>query len=179
MEQYLQIQKPELEYTYEFEVNQISLMSECLEAHGFAIIKDVLPTELVDSLKQAVFDGTDPKGELEPGQSRTRHAWVESGPGAWQLLEYEPFMKVHRHLIGANELTVHRSAAIIRMPGSQPVGWHTDWCGFSTDTPKNSGDVLNRGLWPLGQMVLLDGFSSGTRWFMCDCGFPRGELGGT
>ena len=157
MEQYLQIQKPELEYTYEFEVNQISLMSECLEAHGFAIIKDVLPTELVDSLKQAVFDGTDPKGELEPGQSRTRHAWVESGPGAWQLLEYEPFMKVHRHLIGADELTVTRSAAIIRMPGSQPVGWHTDWCGFSTDTPKNSGDVLNRGLWPSGKWFYLTG----------------------
>ena len=157
MKEYLEIQKPELDYTYEFAVDQLSLMSECLEAHGFAIIKDVLPPELVESAKQAVFDGTDPKRELEPGQSRTRHVWIESGPGAWQLLEYEPFMRIHRHLIGAEELTLHRSAAIIRMPGSQPVGWHTDWCGFSTGAPKNSGDVLNRGLWPSGKWFYLTG----------------------
>ncbi|RKU38866.1 hypothetical protein C6496_05020 [Candidatus Poribacteria bacterium] len=157
MKEYLEIQKPELGYTYEFGVNQIPLMSECLEAHGFAIIKDVLPPELVDGLKQAVFDGTDPNRELKSGESRTRHAWIESGPGAWQLLEYEPFMKIHRHLIGTDEMTVHRSAAIIRMPGSQPVSWHTDWCGFSTDTPKNSGDVLNRGLWPSGKWFYLTG----------------------
>ena len=100
MEHYLRIEKPELAYTYEFEMDQLSQMSECLEAHGFAIIKDVLPDGLVDSLKQAVFDGTDPNRELEHGQSRTRHAWIESGAGAWQLLEYEPFMKIHRHLIG-------------------------------------------------------------------------------
>ena len=86
---YLEIQKPELGYTYEFEVDQLSEMSECVEAHGFAIVKDVLPPELVESLKQAVFDGTDPNRELEHGQSRTRHAWVESGPGAWQLLGYD------------------------------------------------------------------------------------------
>ncbi len=157
MKEYLEIQKPELGYTYEFGVDQLSLMSECLEAHGFAIIKDILSPELVGGLKQGVFDGTDPKRELKPGESRTRHAWIESGPGAWQLLEYAPFMKIHRHLIGTEEMTVHRSAAIIRMPRSQPVAWHTDWCGFSTDTPKNSGDVLNRGLWPSGKWFYLTG----------------------
>ena len=26
-------------YTYEFETNQLSLMSECLEAHGFAVME--------------------------------------------------------------------------------------------------------------------------------------------
>ena len=109
MENYLQIQKPELEYTYEFEIGQLDLMSECLEAHGFAIIKDVLPDGLIDSLKQAVFDGTDAKRELQPRQSRTRHAWIESGSGAWQLLEYEPFMQIHRHLIGTEQLTINRS----------------------------------------------------------------------
>jgi len=154
---YLQIQKRELGYTYEFEVTQLDLMSECLEAHGFAIIKDVLPDQMIDRLKQAVFDGTDPQRALQAGQSRTRHAWIESGPGAWQLLEYEPFMQVHRHLIGTDQLTVHRSAAIIRMPGSQPVAWHTDWCGFSNRRPKNSGDVLNRGLWPSGKWFYLTG----------------------
>ena len=32
-------------------------MSECLDVHGFAIIKDVLSEELIDVLKQAVFTG--------------------------------------------------------------------------------------------------------------------------
>ena len=131
-------------------------MSECLEVHGFAIIKDVLPPERVEKLKQAVYDGTDPESTLAPGQSRTRHAWIESGPGAWTLLEHEPFMDIHRHLIGTDELTVHRSAAIIRMPGSQSVAWHTDWCGYSTEI-KNSGDILNRGLWPSGKWFYLTG----------------------
>ena len=157
MEDYSQIQKPELGYTYEFEVGQLDLMSECLDAHGFAIIKDILPDPLVDSLKQAVLDGTGPERELKPGQSRTRHAWVESGPGAWQILEHEPFMRIHRHLLGTDQLTIHRSAAIIRMPGNPPGAWHTDWCGFSTEPPKNSGDVLNRGLWPSGKWFYLTG----------------------
>jgi len=157
MEDYLRIQKPELNYTYEFEVSQLDLMSECLDMHGFAIIKDVLPDQLIDSLKQAVFEGTDPVRELQPGQSRTRHAWIESGSGAWQLLEYELFMRIHRHLLGADQLTIHRSAAIIRMPGNPGQGWHTDWCGFLTQSPKHSGDVLNRGLWPSGAWFYLTG----------------------
>lgn len=157
MKEYLKIQKPELPYPYEFSVDQLPEMSDCLEAHGFAIVKDVLPPEWVAQLKQAVFDGTDPEGDLEPGQSRTRHAWVESGSGAWELLGYERFMGIHRHLIGTDALTVHRSAAIIRMPGSHPVAWHTDWCGFSTGAPRNSGEVLNRGLWPSGKWFYLTG----------------------
>ena len=52
MEDYLRIQKPELNYTYEFEVSQLDLVSECLDVHGFAIIKDVLPDQLIDSLNK-------------------------------------------------------------------------------------------------------------------------------
>ena len=76
MEQYLQIQKPELGYTYEFEVDQLIQMSECLEAHGFAIVKDVLPPELVESLKQAVFRWHGSKWSVRQDRGRTRHAWV-------------------------------------------------------------------------------------------------------
>lgn len=159
MDDYSHIEKPDLGYRYEFGLDELDAMSDCLEAHGLAIIKDVLPQEIVESLKQGVIDGTDPDGTLGPGESRTRHAWIESGPGAWQLLEYEPFMRVHRHLIGTDDLTVHRSAAIIRMPGSQPVGWHTDWCGFSDGAPQSSGDVLNRGLWPSGKWFYITGSS--------------------
>lgn len=156
MEDYSHVVKPDTGYQYEFKAGDLDAMSECLEAHGFAVIKDVLPPERVEELKQAVRDGTDPDGALTPGQSRTRHAWIESGPGAWSILEFEPFMNIHRHLIGTEELTLHRSAAIIRMPGSQPVSWHTDWCGYSTEI-RNSGDVLNRGLWPSGKWFYLTG----------------------
>ena len=151
------VKKPEPGYRYEFGVDELDTMSGCLEAHGFAIVKDVLPGEIVDDLKEAVWHGTDPDRTLKRGESRTRHAWVESGPGAWSLMEYEPFMAVHRHLIGTDEMTVHRSAAIIRMPGSQPVGWHSDWCGFDDGPPQNSGDVLNRGLWPSGKWFYITG----------------------
>ena len=154
---YSHIQKPDLGYRYEFTTDELDAMDKCLEAHGFAIVKDVLPPEIVEQLKQAVYAGTDPDRTLEPGKSRTRHAWIESGPGAWNLLDYEPFMDMHQHLIGTDQLTIHRSAAIIRMPGSQPVAWHTDWGGFHTGTPKNSGHVLNSGLWPSGKWFYLTG----------------------
>lgn len=156
MKNYAAIQKPELDYPYEFSMGEMDAMEQCLDAHGFAIIKDVLPHSIVDQLKEAVYAGTDPERKLQPGQSATRHAWVESGQGAWSLMDYEPFMDIHRRLLATDELTIHRSAAIIRMSGSQPVAWHTDWCGFSTEA-KHSGDVLNRGLWPSGAWFYLTG----------------------
>jgi hypothetical protein len=152
-----QIEKPELGYRYEFGTHELDAMSSCLDAHGFAVIKDVLSDEVVEGLKEAVWAGTDPDRTLEPGKSRTRHAWIESGPGAWSLLENEDFMAIHRQLIGADELTVHRSAAIIRMPGSAPISWHTDWAGFNDGPPQNSGEVLNTGLWPSGKWFYITG----------------------
>ena len=106
MEDYLHIQKPDLGYRYEFATDELNAMDQCLEAHGFAVIKDVLPPEIVAQIKQAVWDGTDPERTLQPGESRTRHAWIESGRGAWEVLDYAPFMDIHRHLIGTDELTI-------------------------------------------------------------------------
>ncbi len=151
------IEKPDPGYRYEFARKELDAMSDCLEAHGFAIIKGVLPDDMVAGLRKAVWEGTDPDRTLGPGESRTRHAWIESGLGAWSLLEHEPFVEVHRHLIGTDEMTVHRSAAIIRMQGSAPVRWHTDWHGFGEGPPKNAGEVLNRGLWPSGKWFYITG----------------------
>ncbi|HAA73735.1 TPA: hypothetical protein DCE37_01275 [Candidatus Latescibacteria bacterium] len=152
-----EITKPELGYRYEFETSEMDAMSACAETHGFAILKDVLDEPTVDGLCQAVWDGTDPDRTLKAGESRTRHAWIESGPRAWSLLENESFMDIHRYLIGTDDLTIHRSAAIIRMPGSSPLQWHSDWCGFDDGPPKNSGDVLNRGMWPSGKWFYITG----------------------
>ena len=161
MEDYAQIEKPDLSYRYEFSTDELDAMAVCLDTHGFAIIQDVLPPGLVEDLKQAVFEGTDPERKLGPGQSSTRHAWVESGPGAWAMLEYEPFMRISRYLVGSDELTIHRSAAIIRMPGSAPVAWHTDWGGFHEGPPQHTGHVLNSGLWPSGKWFYLAGSRPG------------------
>lgn len=151
------IAKPDFGYRYEFSIEELDAMLDCVDEHGFAIVKDVLADGVVERMQQAVWDGVDPERTLKKGESRTRHAWVESGPGPLELLENEAFMKVHHHLIGTDDLTIHRSAAIIRMPGSDPVSWHTDWCGFSDVPPKNSGDVLNRGMWPSGKWFYITG----------------------
>lgn len=157
MDDYSKIHKPETGYRYEFGLDDLQPMSECLEEHGFAVIQDVLETKLVARLKKAVVEGTDPEGTLRKGESRTRHAWIESGPGAWEILDHEPFMRIHKFLLGTEELTIHRSAAIIRQPGSKSVSWHTDWCGFSNGSPKDSGEVLNRGFWPSGKWFYITG----------------------
>ena len=73
MEDYSHIQKPDLGYRYEFATDELDAMDECLEAHGFAIIKDLLPPEIVAKLKQAVWDGTDPE--------RTRCSRVRAARG--------------------------------------------------------------------------------------------------
>ena len=83
----------------------------------------------------------------------------ESGPGAWEVLDYEPFMDINRHLIATDELTIHRSAAIIRRTGSAPVGWHTDWCGYSTEDQALGRRPQSRTV-AVGQVVLPDRFAA-------------------
>lgn len=39
MEDYAHIRKPDLGYRYEFGADELDAMGECLEAHGFSIIK--------------------------------------------------------------------------------------------------------------------------------------------
>jgi hypothetical protein len=151
------IKKPDLSYRYEFSLHELDQAMACNEAHGFCVIQDVLPDYLVASLREAVVEAADPEGKLVPGQSYTHGAFVETGPKAWQLLDYEPFMHIQKTLIGTDELTVHRSACIIRKQGSQPVVWHTDWRGFAETPPVDSGGVLNRGDWPSGKWFYITG----------------------
>ena len=57
----------------------------------------------------------------------------------------------------SEELTINRTAAILRNPGSSPLNWHTDFCGFSDGPPTFSGDILNRGPWPSGLWFYITG----------------------
>ena len=72
-------------------------------------------------------------------------------------LGHEPFMNLQHALLGTDQICFNRSAAIIRNPGSAPVGWHTEWCGQTDGPPKNTGEVLNRGLWPSGKWFYITG----------------------
>ncbi len=154
---YDQLQKPELSYRYEFGLHELDAAQSCVEAHGFAVIKKVLPTDMVEELKASVIEVTNPAGDLGPGQSRTHTSFIEYSPALWKLFDYEPFMRAQKVFCQAEELTINRTAAIIRNPGSAALVWHSDWRGFSKEPPKAANDVLNRGPWPSGLWFYLTG----------------------
>ncbi|MDE0310967.1 MAG: hypothetical protein OXH93_00590, partial [Caldilineaceae bacterium] len=74
---YSHIEKPDLGYRYEFSIDELDAMNECVEAHGFAIIKNVLTEELVEDLRKSVVEVLDPDGTLGAGNSFTHTAFVE------------------------------------------------------------------------------------------------------
>lgn len=152
-----QIQKPKLAYCYEFTVDELMDAQVCVEAHGFAVIKEMLPQALVKELQASVLEVVDPKRELGPGQSRTHTSFMEHSPAMWKLLDYAPFMRSQQVFTQAEELTLNRTAAIIRNPGSAPLVWHSDWRGFTKGAPKQANDFLNRGDWPSGIWFYLSG----------------------
>jgi ectoine hydroxylase-related dioxygenase (phytanoyl-CoA dioxygenase family) len=154
---YADLRKPELPYQYEFTLDQLGAAQACVEAHGFAILKNVLPLDLVTDLKADVVQVVNPNNDLGPGQSRTHVSFIEEAPALWRLLEYEPYMAAQKVFCQAGELTINRTAAIIRNPGSSALVWHSDWRGFSQEPPKTANDVLNRGPWPSGLWFYLTG----------------------
>ena len=93
---YADIQKPALSYRYEFGLDALEAAQACVEAHGFAVVKKVLSEELVEELQESVRQVLDPDGALAPGESYTHTTFVEHAPALWQLLDYEPFLRVHR-----------------------------------------------------------------------------------
>ena len=154
---YSHIQKPDLGYRYEFSIDELDETQACVDAHGFAIVKNVLSHELVEELQESVKQVLDPDDTLGEGNSFTHTSFVEHSPASWKLLDHEPFMRVQSFFCGSDELTIHRTAAILRNPGSAPLAWHTDWHGFSDGPPQNAGDVLNRYLLPSGLWFYITG----------------------
>lgn len=154
---YAQLQKPELSYQYEFGLNELEAAQSCVEAHGFAVIKHLLPNDLVEELKASVVQVVNPNNDMGPGQSRTHVSFIEYSPALWKLLDYAPFMQAQQVFCQAKELTLNRTAAIIRNPGSAALLWHSDWRGFAKAPPKAANDVLNRGPWPSGLWFYLTG----------------------
>src|SRR4051812_40105874 len=110
-------QKAELGYPYEFSINELAAAQACVEAHGFAVVKQMLPSDLVKELQASVLQLLDPQGELSTGMSRTLTSFMEVSHPMQKLLGYEPFMRSQQVFSKADALTLNRSAAIIRMPG--------------------------------------------------------------
>ena len=151
------LQKPILDYRYEFDLNELEVAQQCVQAHGFAVVKNMLPANIVEELKASVLAVVDPNHELGPNQSRTHTSFIECSPALWKLFAYQPFLRAQQIFCEAQELTINRTAAIIRQPGSAPLLWHSDWRGFSKATPKTASDILNRGPWPSGLWFYLTG----------------------
>ncbi len=153
------LSQTDLPYRCEFEPHEIEAIAECVEAHGFAVVKNFIPNDHVEELKAAVRQVVNPNNDLGPGQSRTFHAFVEHSPSLARLLENEDYLKISRRLLQSEELTVHRSAAIIRNHGSSGMAWHTDW-SFPTAAgtmPRNANGVLNNGEGPSGAWFYMTG----------------------
>ena len=153
-----QIRPAALAYRYEFAPDEVTDIVACTKTHGFCVVRGLLPDSLVDILQSEVRRVVDPNGTLGPGESRTHLSFIEEATEVWEpWLGHKPFMNLHHTLLGTDQICFHRSAAIIRNPGSAPVGWHTDWCGQSDRPPRNTGEVLNRGLWPSGKWFYITG----------------------
>lgn len=152
-----QYPKPRLGYRYEFETHELEAARACVEAHGFAVLKRLLSDQNVRELCASVLDVVDPKRDMAAGASRTHTTFVEHSPALASLLANKAFLEAQAVFCGADELTLNRSAAIIRQPGSPGMLWHSDWCGFNSGPPKAANDVLNRGPWPSGLWLYITG----------------------
>ncbi len=147
--------KPELPYRYEFQPHELNEIDACNEGHGFAIVKGVIDDATVETFRTAVKDVLNPAEDLEPGESRVRHAFIEKASALFLLLQNEEFMAISRKVTHDSELTINRTAAIVRNIGSAVVSWHTDWSGARP--PEKLGQALNCGEWPSGLWFYLNG----------------------
>lgn len=134
-------------YAYQFEADQLDDIFACVRAHGFAVARNVISQEHCTRLQASVKAAIDPEGLLEPGKSDTHLRFIEASEPLLELFDNAPWFAIQKRFYGSEELTVHRSAAIIRNPGAPGMGWHTDtyqplepW--YAPDTVLNRGQSL-------------------------------------
>ncbi len=119
---------------------------------GWAIAADVLDASSVAALTAAV-QATCPLTT----DTRCDLAVIERAPAVADLLRNRLFVSVMRACIGANDLVVHRSAALRRPPEGPGIGWHSDFAGEGYGAEGSPDSLLNRGEWPNGAWFYLDG----------------------
>ena len=151
---------PRTGYRYRFSAHELAAIRRCHDEHGFCVVSNVLNSAQVASLR-ADIEHEIPAAQLSDGSSEVRHAFVDFSPAARQLLAHPEFMTLQRTLLGVEagvddgELTVHRSAAIVRKPGAgggkASSTWHTDWTGGIPCPLKDASSYLNRSEAPNGK----------------------------
>ena len=87
-----------LPYRYEFAMDELSAIKACHDAHGFAVVKNVLSPDYVEELKESVSQVLDPESNLELGETRVKHAFIEYSKPLWKLLENEEYVNINRCL---------------------------------------------------------------------------------
>ena len=149
----------DLPYRCEFAPDETDALTRCVEEHGFAVVKDLISSAHVEELKDSVRCVVNPDDDMGPGQSRTFHAFIEHSPPLARLLENQRYLDISRRLLGDEAITLHRTAAIIRNPGSSGMAWHTDWSfpAAAGTPPRSASDVLNNGEGPSGLWFYLTG----------------------
>ena len=151
------LQPVSLPYRCEFAPSETEAIAACNRDHGFAVVKGVLSRTLVEQLKETTWWVQDPQRTLQPGETRVQIDFIEHAPPLWELLEHEDFIRLNRAILGTADLTIHRSAAILKNAGAGPVTWHTDWHGYGPLPARTPNEVLNRGEWPNGMWFYLNG----------------------
>jgi hypothetical protein len=135
----------DLGYRYTFEPTEHEAAVACIEEHGFAIVKDLISESHCRELQESVKQAADPEGKLEAGKSFTHLRFVEVSPALVKLFDNPNWLGLQERIHGGRkDLTVHRSACILRNPGASGITWHTDYACESI--PPTSPDYyLNRG----------------------------------
>jgi ectoine hydroxylase-related dioxygenase (phytanoyl-CoA dioxygenase family) len=157
---------PETGYRYRFAPHEVDEIQRCHDNHGFCVVSDVLGAAEVAALR-ADIEAAVPACSVAEGGSAVRHAFVDFSPAARELLSNRRLMMIQCRLLGVTEgvddeeLTVHRSAAIVRTPGAGGTGasspWHTDYTGDIPLPLDDASKHLNRGEAPNGKWFYLNG----------------------
>lgn len=130
-----------LNYRFEFQPDELSDIIECNERHGFAIVKNMLPSGMIEMLKAEVRRVLEPTVQSTGVITHTHGSFIEHSPVYTSLLTYEPYMRIARALCDDEPITLNRSAAIYKKPGCGPMAWHSDWGPL--EHPYNTNAVLN------------------------------------
>ncbi len=118
------LQKPQLAYRYAFGLDELEAAQACVEAHGFAMIKQRLPLVAVEVME--------PNHDLGPGQSHTYPTFsIKHSQVLWNLFDYDLFLYVQQALCQIKALTINRTVAIIHYSKAVWLLWYANWHDFS------------------------------------------------
>lgn len=131
------------DYRYEFRHDEADAMFQCLRAHGFAIIKNIITADENARLSESIRRVAMVDGKLPAGQTNLYNtSFVEHSPELVDMLRHPRFMAVAKASLPGAELTVHRSACIVREPGDGGMLWHSDY-SYPIRPPSSASEALN------------------------------------